>query len=103
MPIKPKLPEFIRNEKDIRAFFKYLYVVDSLAFHPDEKFETYGHYDDQQKWIPLYTRKQAREMNRRMAWAWELVGDRIFDIALQSGELWGLGPRGPKDWSPLDR
>ncbi len=103
---RPRLPARIYTEADAREFFKYLYQVDRVSWHPDDRFwdedtisSRYLNYMDG---TPLYTRAEAQKRDRLMAEARELDMD-IYDVAMDVGRELGIYPvqkRGRKDWDP---
>jgi hypothetical protein len=97
---KLRLPARITNEKGVRDFFRYLTLVDNTSFHPDDDFKDYVTADRQGRTTVSYTKKAARTRNQLMAQSWSVVGDRVFDIALELMEAYGHASRGPKEWSP---
>jgi len=117
----PALPENIRTIDDVRRFFEYLYAVDSVSFHPDDRFFRDGkvQYVDRGG-NPTYTPAEAKLRDRLMSESWGVLGRADVDIycfAMWIAHRLGyqetpdpqfcppfpasvLPPAGPKAWSP---
>jgi len=93
---KLRLPRKIKTEKDVRDFFKYLLIVDRTSFHPDDNFKEYVRRDNS----PAFTATQAAARNRLMDEAWQVVGQRVYDIGIELMDTYAQ--HGPKEWSPYD-
>lgn len=89
------LPGAVESLEDAVDFFAYLYEVDRLSFHPDDRFyreETrkVGYVDREGR--PSYTVAEARLRDRLMAEAWDATGREGVDIyALAMWVAWQLG------------
>jgi hypothetical protein len=93
-----KLPKKVRTEQDVRDFFKYLILVDRSSFHPDDSFKDYIRRD----WSPAFTPKEAAIRDSLMEQSWDVVGERVYDLAISLTETYAHPFRGSKDWSPYD-
>jgi hypothetical protein len=77
------MKENISTVADVCAFFKHLVEVESLNFHPDERFENYIHIDTG---LPSYSKEEAERRNRMMERCFEVceeAGEEIYSIGLE--------------------
>lgn len=75
------MKENISTVADVSAFFKHLVEVESLNFHPDERFENYIHIDTG---LPSYSKEEVELRNRMM--------ERCFEVCEQAGtEIYSIG------------
>lgn len=74
------LPAEIGCEEDVRKFFRGLLEKDGVSFHPDEKFENYINKKTKAK---TYAREQAEFRDKLMKQSFELLGERIYEVAVQ--------------------
>lgn len=75
-------PTEIRSLDDAKTFFRFLYLVEKLAFHPDERFANY--VDENGK--RLYAAAKARELDRLMAQTFEVCDDP-YAVAVEIAEF----------------
>ena len=75
-----KLPNVIRSEDSIRAFFTYLVQEENLNFHPDTPFSDYINYEDKS---PTFTPEECAIRDRLMNQCFAVAGDRVYDIGLE--------------------
>lgn len=77
------LPNFpvkaIHSERDARRFFKHLLVKERLNFHPDNNFADYVEDSGE----TTYTREERRLRQSLMGQCRTLLGDRIYEVALE--------------------
>jgi hypothetical protein len=64
-----KCPSSITCEQDARDFFRYLYKVENLSFHPDDSFEGYVRFGTGE---PCFDAEQCKKYNSLMTQTFEV-------------------------------
>jgi hypothetical protein len=94
------LPAHIKTPGDIARVFIHLYEVESLSFHPDESFDSYGRYEggerfgSPRKWIAAYTAAEAKRRDSLMRQAFKVAekhGLDIYCLGMWAGAFTGYG------------
>jgi len=94
------LPREVRTPKDVATFFKHITRVESINFHPDERFHTYGSGDPRGAWRVAYTVREADLRDRLMEQSFTVCSMNGLDIycmamwALETADPRGGGPEG---------
>jgi hypothetical protein len=81
------LPRKINGPKDVARFFNHITEVESINFHPDERFHTYGR-DVRGVWKPAYTTRQADARDELMNAAWAVCAEYGLDIYCMA--MWSM-------------
>lgn len=68
----------LQTEADVRNFFQYLLWGLKVNFHPDTPFEDYVAYGTDES---TFTSDQVILLNGLMAQSFDVLGDRIYDVA----------------------
>lgn len=83
-------PERITCEQDARDFFRYLYVVESVCFHPDDNFSGYVNIATGE---PSFTPEQVVKYNMLMEQAFDVCCP--YTVGMEVGREEGFIP--PED------
>lgn len=89
----PILPKSIESLADAIQFIVYLYLVDRLNFHPDNRFETY--YDGGRA---FYTPEEARLRERLRREAWEIAD--LYSLSIWVAAWFGYYPTSDLEDAP---
>jgi hypothetical protein len=84
----------ITTEKDFRDFENWLMRVRHVNFHPDNGFEEYIDVTNHDK--RTFTKAEAEILNRQRTQAFDLLGDKIYDIGLEELRRYEAELEGPK-------
>ena len=63
----------VKNAKDIKAFFRFIWFDLNLDFTPDDDFSAFG----------LFSDEVASALNARLDEAFEAQHDKVYDLAIQ--------------------
>lgn len=83
-------PEKIASEQDARDFFRYLYRVENLSFHPDDCFSRYVSFRTKK---PCFTPQQVLKYNMLMEQAFDVCCP--YTVGMEVGREEGFIP--PED------
>lgn len=73
------------DEAGCRRFFQYLYDPLGLIWHPDTAFEDYVEIEGGAR---VFSPRACNLLDGAMAKCFELLGERVYDVALDEDEQW---------------
>lgn len=73
----------VADEAGARRFFQYLYDPLGLIWHPDSRFEDYVELDGGAR---VFSPRACDLLDGAMARCFELLGERVYDVALEEDE-----------------
>jgi hypothetical protein len=80
-----KWPLTITKEADFKNFCRVLMEEDGVNFHPDDPGESYYKIGTDER---TFSDAEARWYDRLINQAFEMFGDRVYDIALDEFQAW---------------
>lgn len=81
----PKPLPTVIDEASCRRFFQYLYDPLGLIWHPDEEFKEYVELESG---VRIFSPGACELLDAAMARCFELLGERVYDVALDEDEQW---------------
>ena len=73
----------IKKIRDVERFFRIIYYIDEVSFHPDDDF---CDYVNTTTGMPTYSKHQAKQFNKMMADSFEVCereGIDIYDLGMR--------------------
>lgn len=67
----------INTAKDVENFFNYLLVDRNIAFHPDDDFSEYIHFESR---MPIFSKKESTQYNKIMKKCFKICKREKVDI-----------------------
>ncbi|TDB60096.1 hypothetical protein [Arundinibacter roseus] len=74
------LPDAIETRQDVINFLQQIIIIEKANYHPDDDFEDYERYGSGK---PMYSQGELAERNRLNAQALDLLGNELYDMAIQ--------------------
>lgn len=76
----------IEDEAGCREFFMLLYTRFGLVWHPDTDFEEYVDLETGRQRV--FSPRACDLMDGAMAKCFEILGERVYDVALETDQKW---------------